>query len=107
MICISHLPACHTCKLCPLQVPTLLGALLQKLPLPEIPHGEQGLIETIWLLLTSVVSVPLISKLPGGSPVLGFLVRTPVRHAEDIATAHASSSVSGAAPCFRADQSSA
>eukprot|EP00891_Asterochloris_glomerata_P009259 jgi/Astpho2/9259/Aster-06835 len=54
-------------------VPTLLGALVQKLPLPEIPHGEQGLIETIWLLLTSVVSVPLISKLPGGSPVLGFL----------------------------------
>ena len=94
VIRIAHLPACHTCKLRFLQVPTLLGALLQKLPLPEIPHGEQGLIETIWLLLTSVVSVPLISKLPGGSPVLGFLVRPPVCYTQAIATAHASFVVS-------------
>ena len=51
-----------------------LGALKQ-LPWPEIPHGEEGLIESVWLLLTSVVTVPLVCKLPGGSPVLGFLVR--------------------------------
>ena len=51
----------------------MVGALKQ-IPLPEIPHGEEGLIESVWLLLTSVVVVPLVCKLPGGSPVLGFLV---------------------------------
>lgn len=51
----------------------MIGALKQ-IPLPEIPHGEEGLIESVWLLLTSVVVVPLVCKLPGGSPVLGFLV---------------------------------
>ena len=51
----------------------VIGALKQ-IPLPEIPHGEEGLIESVWLLLTSVVVVPLVCKLPGGSPVLGFLV---------------------------------
>ncbi len=56
------------------QVPVLLKSLMAKLPLPDIPHGTEGLIETIWLLMTSVVAVPLICKLPGGSPVLGFLV---------------------------------
>lgn len=57
-----------------MQLPVLFGRLLQKLPLPPIPHGTEGLIETIWLLLTSVIAVPLICKIPGGSPVLGFLV---------------------------------
>lgn len=57
-----------------MQLPVLFGNLVQKLPLPPIPHGTEGLIETIWLLLTSVIAVPLICKLPGGSPVLGFLV---------------------------------
>ncbi|KAL0018097.1 hypothetical protein WJX77_002629 [Trebouxia sp. C0004] len=56
-----------------LKVPVLLRSLVNKLPLPEIPHGTEGLIETIWLLMTSVVAVPAICKLPGGSPVLGFL----------------------------------
>ncbi|DBA99171.1 hypothetical protein WJX82_006091 [Trebouxia sp. C0006] len=55
------------------KVPVLLRSLINKLPLPEIPHGTEGLIETIWLLMTSVVAVPAICKLPGGSPVLGFL----------------------------------
>ena len=45
-----------------------------KAALPPVPHGTEGLIETIWLLATSVVLVPLVSKMPGGSPVLGFLV---------------------------------
>ena len=52
-----------------------VAAQLARVPWPEVPHGEQGLVETIWLLLTSVIAVPLICKLPGGSPVLGFLVR--------------------------------
>lgn len=46
-----------------------------KLPLPHIHihDSEKGLLETIWLLLASVIAVPLICKIPGGSPVLGFL----------------------------------
>ena len=35
--------------------------------------AAQGLLETIWLLFTSVLVVPAVCKLPGGSPVLGFL----------------------------------
>jgi len=57
------------------QVMLKTAAFLDRLPFPEVPHGEEGLIETIWLLLTSVIAVPLVCKLPGGSPVLGFLVR--------------------------------
>ena len=38
-----------------------------------LPVSPQGLLETLWLLLTSVVVVPAVCKLPGGSPVLGFL----------------------------------
>jgi len=45
-----------------------------KAALPPVPHGTEGLIETIWLLATSVVLVPLVFRLPGGFPVLGFLV---------------------------------
>lgn len=48
-----------------------------RLPLPHIHESEKGLLETIWLLLASVVAVPLICKIPGGSPVLGFLVGRP------------------------------
>ena len=58
-----------------LQLKARFGALVSALPLPDIPHGEEGLYESIWLLLTSVITVPLVCKLPGGSPVLGFLVR--------------------------------
>ncbi|KAL4424105.1 hypothetical protein ABPG75_001406 [Micractinium tetrahymenae] len=47
--------------------------LVGRLPLPHIHESEKGLLETIWLLLASVVAVPLICKIPGGSPVLGFL----------------------------------
>lgn len=57
-----------------LQVMLKLAAGIGRLPFPEVPHGEEGLIETLWLLLTSVIAVPLVCKLPGGSPVLGFLV---------------------------------
>ena len=42
-----------------------------------IPHGTEGLVESCWLLLTSVVAVPLVCMVPGGSAVLGFLVRLP------------------------------
>ncbi|KAI3432210.1 hypothetical protein D9Q98_003772 [Chlorella vulgaris] len=49
------------------------ASLVSRLPFPHIHEGEKGLLETIWLLLASVVTVPLICKIPGGSPVLGFL----------------------------------
>lgn len=55
------------------KVSFFLSNILKKLPLPEIPMGEHALMETVWLLLTSVIMVPLICKLPGGSAVLGFL----------------------------------
>jgi hypothetical protein len=43
----------------------------------HIGEAERGLLETIWLLLTSIVCVPAVCKLiPGGSPVLGYLVRS-------------------------------
>ena len=42
----------------------------------HINDAERGLLETIYLLLTSIVCVPAVCKLiPGGSPVLGYLVR--------------------------------
>eukprot|EP00877_Chromochloris_zofingiensis_P008397 jgi/Chrzof1/3810/Cz13g09190.t1_KEA1[v5.2] len=41
----------------------------------HVGEAERGLLETIWLLLTSIVCVPAVCKLiPGGSPVLGYLI---------------------------------
>ena len=47
--------------------------LVSRLPWPHIHESEKGILETIWLLLASVLTVPLVCKIPGGSPVLGFL----------------------------------
>ena len=55
--------------------PSAVTLCCSRLPFPHVHPGEEGLLETIWLLLASVVTVPLICKIPGGSPVLGFLVR--------------------------------
>ena len=35
---------------------------------------ETGMSDLLWLLFTSVLAVTIVSKIPGGSPVLGFLV---------------------------------
>lgn len=51
----------------------MVKTILGKVPIPETLKHEQGLLATIWLLLTSVVVVPAVCKIPGGSPVLGFL----------------------------------
>lgn len=51
----------------------LLADLISRLPLPHVHKSEEGILETIWLLLASVITVPLVCKIPGGSPVLGFL----------------------------------
>ena len=50
-----------------------VASLLAKVPLPHVHESEAGILETIWLLMASVIFVPLVCKLPGGSPVLGFL----------------------------------
>ena len=70
------------------------SASLVDAPLPHFPHlplhappdasgadhGHEhggagaGMMDVITLLATSVIAVPIVSKLPGGSPVLGFLV---------------------------------
>ena len=52
-----------------------LAAVAERLGPVHIGDAERGLLETIWLLLTSIVCVPLVCKLiPGGSPVLGYLI---------------------------------
>jgi monovalent cation:proton antiporter-2 (CPA2) family protein len=51
----------------------IAAELVGRIPLPHIHESEKGILETIWLLLASVMTVPLVCKLPGGSPVLGFL----------------------------------
>ncbi|GBF95422.1 K(+) efflux antiporter chloroplastic-like [Raphidocelis subcapitata] len=49
--------------------------LLDKLGPIHVGDAERGLLETIYLLLTSIVCVPAVCKLiPGGSPVLGYLI---------------------------------
>lgn len=41
----------------------------------HLGESEAALLETIWLLLTSIICVPLVVKLiPGGNPVLGYLI---------------------------------
>lgn len=52
-----------------------LSGLVAQLPTVAIPHGVEDYLVTIWLLLTACVAVPLVCQLPGGSAVLGFLVR--------------------------------
>ncbi|EPS70206.1 hypothetical protein M569_04551, partial [Genlisea aurea] len=54
------------------QLPEKLKKLIKMLPQEEI-HEEASLFDMLWLLLASVVFVPLFQKIPGGSPVLGYL----------------------------------
>lgn len=68
--CLQALQLIPTAAPCPPSSPALPCS---KLPFPHIHDSEKGLLETIWLLLASVVMVPLVCKIPGGSPVLGFL----------------------------------
>ncbi|KAB1214409.1 K(+) efflux antiporter 2, chloroplastic [Morella rubra] len=45
---------------------------LQKLP-KRVNEEEASLFDMLWLLLASVIFVPVFQKIPGGSPVLGYL----------------------------------
>ncbi|KAL3604088.1 hypothetical protein D5086_004947 [Populus alba] len=43
-------------------------------PVPvDMNEEEASLFDVLWLLLASVIFVPLFQKIPGGSPVLGYL----------------------------------
>ncbi|XP_021717525.1 K(+) efflux antiporter 2, chloroplastic-like [Chenopodium quinoa] len=48
-------------------------SLIDKLPQQEINEEEASLFDMLWLLLASVIFVPIFQKIPGGSPVLGYL----------------------------------
>ncbi|CAN1308715.1 K(+) efflux antiporter 1, chloroplastic [Linum perenne] len=45
---------------------------IKKFP-KKINEEEASLFDVLWLLLASVIFVPIFQKIPGGSPVLGYL----------------------------------
>ncbi|XP_010940451.1 K(+) efflux antiporter 2, chloroplastic [Elaeis guineensis] len=55
------------------RIPKRLRKLIELLPQEEIKEEEASLFDVLWLLLASVVFVPIFQKIPGGSPVLGYL----------------------------------
>ncbi|XP_074590255.1 K(+) efflux antiporter 2, chloroplastic-like [Curcuma longa] len=55
------------------KIPKKLKKLIQHLPQQEINEEEASLFDMLWLLLASVIFVPAFQKIPGGSPVLGYL----------------------------------
>ncbi|XP_057805572.1 K(+) efflux antiporter 2, chloroplastic-like [Salvia miltiorrhiza] len=54
-------------------LPNKLKKLMELLPHQEINEEEASLFDMLWLLLASVIFVPIFQKIPGGSPVLGYL----------------------------------
>ncbi|XP_062227175.1 K(+) efflux antiporter 2, chloroplastic [Phragmites australis] len=55
------------------QIPKRVKKLIELLPHQEVNEEEASLFDILYLLLASVVFVPLFQKIPGGSPVLGYL----------------------------------
>nr|XP_043618980.1 K(+) efflux antiporter 2, chloroplastic-like [Erigeron canadensis]XP_043618981.1 K(+) efflux antiporter 2, chloroplastic-like [Erigeron canadensis] len=55
------------------KLPERAKKLIDTLPHQEINEEEASLLDMLWLLLGSVIFVPIFQKLPGGSPVLGYL----------------------------------
>ncbi|KAJ4824880.1 K(+) efflux antiporter 2, chloroplastic [Turnera subulata] len=55
------------------KLPKRIEKLVAMLPHQELNEEEASLFDVLWLLLASVVFVPLFQKIPGGSPVLGYL----------------------------------
>ncbi|KAM0009738.1 putative regulator of K+ conductance, cation/H+ exchanger, NAD(P)-binding domain superfamily [Helianthus debilis subsp. tardiflorus] len=55
------------------KLPKKVKKLIEMLPHQEINEEEASLLDVLWLLLASVIFVPIFQKLPGGSPVLGYL----------------------------------
>ncbi|KAG2575782.1 hypothetical protein PVAP13_7KG371300 [Panicum virgatum] len=55
------------------QIPQRMKKLIELLPHQEVNEEEASLFDVLYLLLASVIFVPLFQKIPGGSPVLGYL----------------------------------
>ncbi|CAH1447992.1 unnamed protein product [Lactuca virosa] len=55
------------------KLPEKVKKLIELLPHQEINEEEASLFDVLWLLLGSVIFVPIFQKIPGGSPVLGYL----------------------------------
>ncbi|XWS32212.1 hypothetical protein CRYUN_Cryun23aG0140900 [Craigia yunnanensis] len=55
------------------EFPKRLKKLVAMLPHQEMNEEEASLFDVLWLLLASVIFVPIFQKIPGGSPVLGYL----------------------------------
>ncbi|KFK42551.1 hypothetical protein AALP_AA1G009700 [Arabis alpina] len=55
------------------KIPKRIKKLLEMIPHQEVNEEEASLLDFLWLLLASVIFVPLFQKIPGGSPVLGYL----------------------------------
>ncbi|KAE8703681.1 K(+) efflux antiporter 1 [Hibiscus syriacus] len=57
----------------PDKIPKRLKELVALLPHQETNEEEASLFDKLWLLLASVIFVPIFQKIPGGSPVFGYL----------------------------------
>ncbi|KAL2457684.1 K(+) efflux antiporter 2 [Abeliophyllum distichum] len=55
------------------EFPKKIKKLTEMIPHQEINEEEASLFDMLWLLLASVIFVPIFQKIPGGSPVLGYL----------------------------------
>ncbi|CAJ2657788.1 unnamed protein product [Trifolium pratense] len=55
------------------ELPNRIKKVIASLPDQEVNDEEASLLDMLWLLLASVIFVPLFQKIPGGSPVLGYL----------------------------------
>ncbi|CAH8316492.1 unnamed protein product [Eruca vesicaria subsp. sativa] len=55
------------------KLPKKIKKLLEMIPHQEVNEEEASLLDFLFLLLASVIFVPLFQKIPGGSPVLGYL----------------------------------
>ncbi|CAH8336836.1 unnamed protein product [Eruca vesicaria subsp. sativa] len=55
------------------KLPKRIKKLLEMIPHQEVNEEEASLLDFLWLLLASVIFVPLFQKIPGGYPVLGYL----------------------------------
>ncbi|CAK8560858.1 unnamed protein product [Lathyrus sativus] len=55
------------------ELPKRIKKVIASLPDQEVNDEEASLFDMLWLLLASVIFVPLFQKIPGGSPVLGYL----------------------------------
>ncbi|XP_028096479.1 K(+) efflux antiporter 2, chloroplastic-like [Camellia sinensis] len=55
------------------KLPKRVKKLMEMIPYQEVNEEEASLFGMSWLLFASVIYVPIFQKIPGGSPVLGYL----------------------------------